>query len=134
LLGDVAAISAQAAVELAAQLDLDVDEVGICHACLSVVSFPLRAGDERETRRATNEFAPMLWDEGLEAPVRKALERARAAGVADADAAARDIEARGGRSITVKAIVRRLAADLWERSQGDLLRMGFKPWPPADRN
>jgi len=80
LLGDVAAISAQAAVELAAQLDLDVDEVGICHACLSVVSFPLRAGDERETRRATNEFAPILWDEGLEAPVRKALERARAAG------------------------------------------------------
>jgi hypothetical protein len=85
----VAAISAQAALKLAAQLDLDVDEVGICHACLSFVSFPLRAGDEPETRRATNEFAPILWDEGLEAPVREALERARAAGVTYADAAIR---------------------------------------------
>jgi len=55
-------------------------------------------------------------------------------GVANADAAARDVEVRGGRSITVKAIVRRLAADLWERSQGNLLQMGFKPWPPADWN
>jgi len=127
-------ISSQAATELAAQLELDVDQAGICHACLSFVSFPQRDGDERETRRATNEFAPILWDEGLEAPVRKALRRARAAGVPDADAAAQDIEARGGRSITVKAIVRRLAADLMERSDGDLLRMGFKPWPPAEWN
>jgi hypothetical protein len=130
----MAAISAEAAAALAAQLDLDVDEVGICQACLSCVAFPQRAGDERETRRATNEFAPILWDEGLEAPVREALERARAAGVAEAEAAARDVEARGGRSITVKAIVRRLAADLWERSQGNVLRMGWKPWPPVEWN
>ena len=128
------AISVEAATDLAAKLDLDVDEVGICHACLSFVSFPQRDSNERETRRATNEFAPILWDEGLEAPVRAALERARAAGLADADAAAHDIEARGGNSVTVKAIVRRLAADLWERSQGSLLRMGFKPWPPAEWN
>jgi hypothetical protein len=127
-------IAAEAAAALAAQLELDVDEVGICHACLSVVSFPQRAGDERKTRRATNEFAPILWDEGLEAPVRAALDRAREAGVAGAEVAACDVEARGGRSVTVKAIVRRLAADLWERSQGDLLRMGFKPWPPAEWN
>ena len=130
----MAAISAEAATELAAQLELEVDQVGICHACLSFVSFPQRVGDERETGRATNEFAPILWDEGLEAPVREALQRARAAGVADADAAERDIDARGGSSITVKAIVRRLAADLWEQSEGNLLRMGFKPWPPADWN
>jgi hypothetical protein len=130
----MAVISSEAATDLATQLDLDVDEVGICHACLSFVSFPQRDGDERETRRATNEFAPILWDEGLEAPVRAALERARAAGVTQAEAASRDIDARGGRSITVKAIVRKLAADLWERSQGNLLRMGFKPWPPAEWN
>ena len=130
----MAAISAQAAAELATQLDLDVDEVGICHACLSFVTFPQRAGDERETRRATNEFAPILWDEGLEGPVREALARASAAGVAGADAAARDVEARGGGSGIVKAIVRRLDADIWERSQGSLLRMGFKPWPPAEWN
>jgi hypothetical protein len=95
-------ISAEAAAALAAQLELDVDEVGICHACLSVVSFPQRAGDERKTRRATNEFAPILWDEGLEAPVRAALDRAREAGVAGAEVAACDVEARGGRSVTVK--------------------------------
>ena len=130
----MAVISAEAATDLAARLDFDVDQAGICHACLSFVSFPQRAGDERETRRATNEFAPILWDEGLEVPVRKALQRARAAGVPDADAAAQDIEARGGRSITVKAIVRRLAADLLKRSDGDLLRRGFKPWPPAEWN
>jgi hypothetical protein len=130
----MAVISSEAATDLATQLDLDVDEVGICHACLSFVSFPQRDGDERETRRATNEFAPILWDEGLEAPVRAALERARAAGVTQAEAASRDIDARGGRSITVKAIVRKLAADLWVRSQGNLLRMGFKPWPPAEWN
>ena len=130
----MAVISAEATAALAAQLELAVDEVGICHACLSVVSFPQRAGDERETRRATNEFAPILWDEGLDAPVRAALDRAREAGVAGAEAAARDVEARGGPSVTVKAIVRRLAADHRERSQGDLLRMGFKPWPPAEWN
>jgi len=130
----MAVISSEAAAALAAQLELDVDQVGICHACLSVVSFPQRAGDERQTRRATNEFAPILWDEGLEGPVRAALDRAREVGVAGAEAGARDVEARGGRSVTVKAIVRRLAADLWERSQGDLLRMGFKPWPPAEWN
>ena len=71
---------------------------------------------------------------GPRVPVRAALDRAREVGVAGAEAGARDVEARGGRSVTVKAIVRRLAADLWERSQGDLLRMGFKPWPPAEWN
>ena len=126
------AISTGTADELAAQLDLDVDEVGICHACLSSVSFPQRAGDERETRRATNEFAPILWDEGLEGPVREALERASTAGVAGADAAMRGVEALGGRSVVVKAIVRRLAADLFDRSQGSLVRMGFKRWPPVE--
>ena len=39
------AITQEAAAELAAKLELDVDEVGICHACLSFISFPLRDGD-----------------------------------------------------------------------------------------
>jgi hypothetical protein len=121
------AITREAAAELAARLELDVDEVGICHACLSFVSFPLRDGDERETRRALAEFAPILWDEGLAEAAVSALERAVADGLPDAEAALADVQARQGRSVTVKAIVRRLAADLWQRSQGNLLRMGFKP-------
>lgn len=128
------AITREAAAELAAKLELDVDEVGICHACLSVVSFPLRDGDEHETRRAIAEFAPILWDEGLAEPATCALEPAVADGVPGAQAGLADVQARQGRSDTVKAIVRRLAADLWQHSQGNPLRMGFKPWPPAEWN
>jgi hypothetical protein len=42
-----------------------------------------------------------------------------------------DLERNGARSNVAKAIVRKLAADLHERAQGDLLRMGFRPWPPV---
>jgi len=58
------------AEQLAAALDLDVYEVGICHACLCFVSFPLDAGDEREVARAVREFAPILWEDGLALPLR----------------------------------------------------------------
>ncbi len=51
--------------QLAAELDLDVYEVGICHACLSFVSFPLDDGDERKTAGAVRKFGPILWEEGL---------------------------------------------------------------------
>lgn len=63
--------------QLAAALDLDVYDAGICLPCLSFVSFPLDAGDEQETARAVSEFAPILWEEGLEPPLRAALERAK---------------------------------------------------------
>lgn len=102
----------QTANELAAQLDLDVDEVGICHACLCVVSFALDKGDEREIRRETNSQTPILWAEGLALPAQLALERARRRGLPHAEAAIADIEARGARSPVPKAIVRRLGADL----------------------
>jgi hypothetical protein len=127
-------ITSAAAAELAAQLDLDVDDIGICQACLSFVSMPLHAGDERQARRATFQVTPDLWAEGLEQPARMALKRARAAGVAGAEDALADVDERGGRSVAARAIVRRLAADQAERAQGDLLRMGFKPWPPAELN
>jgi hypothetical protein len=110
--------------QLAAQLDIDVDDIGICLACLSFVSFAIDSGDEREIRRWTNKMTPDLWAEGLAQPVRCALKRA------GADAALADVERNGGHSNVAKAIVRRLAADLSERAQGDLLKMGFQPWPP----
>ena|SRR2546430_6961281 len=130
----MAQISSAAAAELAAQLDLDVDEIGICHACLSFVSMPLSAGDERKAAGAIRMITPQLWVEGLAQPVRMALRRARAAGLSGAEAALAEVEERGARSVTARAIVRRLAADLAERADGDLLRMGFQPWPPAELN
>lgn len=118
----------------AAQLDLDVDEIGICLACLSFVSFAIDKGDEREIRRETNWITPVLWEEGLEQPVRTALEQARSRGVPDAVEALADVEARGARSPVVKSIVRRLGSDLSARAQGNIFRMGFQPWPPPNFN
>jgi len=117
--------------ELASQLDLDLDDIGICLACLSFVSMAIDRGDEREIRGETNRMTPELWAEGLALPARLALERARKHGIPGADTALADIEARGGRSPVAKAIVHRLAADLLGRAKGDPLRMGFEPWPPA---
>jgi hypothetical protein len=123
-------ISSREAAELARRLVLDLDDLGICHACLSFVSMPLGWGDEREARRATVAITPDLWEEGLAEPARRALQRARADGVPGAEAGLADVEARQGRSVTSRAIVRRLAEDLAARAKGDLLRMGFQPWPP----
>lgn len=128
----MASISTKDAAELAGRLQLDLDDVGICHACLSFVSMPLGWGDEREARRATFAITPDLWAEGLAEPARKALERARADGLAGAEAGIADVESRQGRSVMARAIVRRLAEDLHARAKGDLLRMGFKPWPPPE--
>lgn len=74
----------------------------------------LAAGDEREVRRAIRFFAPLLWDEGLDAPVRVALDQAAVKGIPGAEAAITDVEARGPRSRVVEAIVRRLAAQMLE--------------------
>lgn len=92
--------------------------------------FPLGRGDERRAASATAWITPDLWEEGLALPARLALERARGDGIPGAEAGLADIAARQGRSVTARAIVRRLAADLSERAKGDLLKMGFEPWPP----
>jgi hypothetical protein len=126
------AISSIDAAELAARLEIDVDDVAICHACLSFVSIPLGRGDEREAAKATAWITPDLWAEGLALPARLALEQALSDGISGAEAALADIAARQGRSLMARAIVRRLAAALSERAKGDLLRMGFEPWPPRE--
>lgn len=113
-----------AADKIARELDLDLDDLPICLACLSFVSLAIDKGDEREIRRWTNQMTPDLWAEGLEQPVRLALKRA------GATQALADVERNGGRSQVAKAIVRRLGADLSRRAKGDLLKMGFQPWPP----
>jgi hypothetical protein len=115
---------------LAGELELDVDDLAICHACLSFVSFAIDAGDERKVAGSITRMAPDLWAEGLPRPVRLALERARTLGVANAEEAIAAVAESGPRSQVVRAIVRRLAADLSARAQGDLFRMGWQPWPP----
>jgi hypothetical protein len=125
-------ISSIDAAGLAARLEIDVDDVAICHACLSFVSIPLGRGDERGAARAAVRITPDLWEEGLALPARLAVERAQADGIPGADAGLADLAARQGRSVMARAIVRRLAADLSARAKGDLLRMGFEPWPPRE--
>jgi hypothetical protein len=117
---------------LATALDLDIDDIAICHACLSFVCFALDSGDDHEVACSISQVAPDLWEEGLALPVRLALERARSNNVANADDAIAAVEKSGARSLVVRAIVRRLAADLSARAQGDLLRMGWQPWPPMN--
>lgn len=123
-------ISLAAADALAAELDLDVDDLAICHACLSFVSFAIESGDDHKVTCSIRQIAPDLWAEGLAEPVGMALRRARERGVANAGEAIRSVEEKGPRSYVVRAIVRRLAAELWARAQGDLFRMGWQPWPP----
>jgi hypothetical protein len=120
------------AAALAAVLELDLDDIGICHACLSFVSFAIDSGDERKVAGSITRIAPDLWAEGLAQPVRIALRRARERGVANAQDAIAAVDKSGPRSPVVRAIVRCLAADLWARAQGDLFRMGWQPWPPRE--
>ena len=96
---------------------------------LSFVSFAIESGDDHEVSCSIRQIAPDLWAEGLAEPVGMALRRARERGVANADEAIRSVAERGPRSQIVRAIVRRLAADLFARAQGDLFRMGWRPPP-----
>src|SRR4051794_14681933 len=120
----MAQITFKAAVQLAARLDLDLDDTPICLACLSFVSLPLGSGDERGARSWTRRIAPDIWVEGLEQPALLALRRARDDGVPDAEAGLADIDERGLRSNMAQGIVWHLAGDLAARAQGDLLKMG----------
>ncbi|MFY9581127.1 MAG: hypothetical protein WAQ33_17585, partial [Gaiellaceae bacterium] len=83
------------ATQLAAAIDLDVDDIGICLACLSFVSFALDSGNERKIAAEITRIAPDLWVEGLAQPVRVALQRAWERGVANAGAAIVEVKANG---------------------------------------
>lgn len=124
-------MTAAQAERLAAQLDLDVDDIGICHACLSTVTFAIDEGNPHKIRGAVQSMTPYLWDEGLAVPARMALARARSHGVQNAAEGLLEVERLGPRSRTARAIVRRFGADLGNRAKGDLTKMGFEPWPPA---
>jgi hypothetical protein len=117
------------AAALAVELELDLDDVAICLACLSFVCFALDSGDNRKVAGSITRVAPDLWAEGLSEPVRMSLRRARERGVVNAEKGIGSVERDGPRSQVVRAIIRRLATDLSIRARGDLFQMGWKPWP-----
>jgi hypothetical protein len=105
-------------------LELPLDEIPICLACLSFVAFAIDGGDEREIARRTRQMTPDLWEEGLALPARGAVERAHRAGVPGAADALADLELHGSRSATAHAIVRRLGEDLSALARGERRQMG----------
>lgn len=100
---------------LAAQLELELNAV--CPMCLSVVSFALEEGTPDEIAGALGRMTPELWADGLGEQVLAAVGRLCAAGVPHAREALAELEARGGRSVVARAIVRRLAVELNARMQ-----------------
>ncbi len=117
---------------LAAALELDVNDIGICLACLSFVSMEIDMGNPHKVTGQIRAMTPILWDEGLEQPARQALRRARELGVPNAVEGVREAEALGPRSRIARAIVRKLGEQLSAEAKGDLLKMGFQPWPPRE--
>jgi hypothetical protein len=97
----VAKITKEQARAVVRALELDLNEIDICLACLSFA----RCG-------ALAYVTPHLWEEGLALPAVAALECARRADVPHAEAALADIDAFGSRSPVVREIVLRLAAEL----------------------
>jgi hypothetical protein len=114
----------------ARELDLQLDDVPVCLACLSFVAFAVDTGDEREIRRWTREMTPDLWEDGLAVPVKLAVERARRCGIHRARDAFADLELHGSRSRTAQAIVRRLAEQLSEQANRDRQQSGFERLEP----
>lgn len=102
------------ATALVDQLELDVMTAGICLPCLTFVAFPLDSGDERKARREARKLAPVLWEEGLEPVVMRALEKAQRDGLPGASEAIEAVRRQGARSLVVEAIVWRLAEQLVE--------------------
>jgi hypothetical protein len=121
------------AAAVADALGLELRKLELCALCLFGVSTPLRRGDERELRSALRFFAPLLWEEGLEAPLRAALQRAAREGVRDATAAVEDLDRYGPACRVVKEVVRRLALQqLQELRVFERLRAPPPPWVASD--
>lgn len=106
--------------DFAASLDLELERIPLCLACLSIVSSPIRHGDEREAKRSAREMTPWIWDEGLAEPALRAVRKATHCYAEECRA---DLELRGGRSVVARAIVLRLGAELAERE-----RILFAAW------
>lgn len=109
-MADMRRLSKQEVEELAVALDVKLNDVSVCQACLTFVSFPLDLGREQEAAREARRLAPEFWAEGLALAVQAALERARKRGVPGAASAIEEVAERGPRARIVPAVIRQLAA------------------------
>jgi hypothetical protein len=107
-------VTAKHVEALAKSLDIGLHSPGVCPLCLLLVATELERKDGRPAAGRITMIAPSLWAEGLDRPVRDALERKACSGVADAIDALLDFDERGFRSGIFRAVVRRLAAELKE--------------------
>jgi hypothetical protein len=108
-------ITASAASSLLDSLELSLDNVMLCPACLGSIAVELDHGDAHSLREALRMFVPLLWEEGLETVVRDALDRARREGVPGATEALLTVARYADRAVIVEAIVLRLARELSRR-------------------
>jgi hypothetical protein len=107
-------VTAKHAEALAKSLDIGLGSPGVCVMCLWLVATELERDDGRAAAGRITMVAPSLWAEGLDRPVRDALERKVQSRVADATDALRDFNERGFRSGIFRAVVRHLAGELKE--------------------
>jgi hypothetical protein len=101
-------VSAQAALELAAEIDLD--GVPTCPLCLWELAWKIRDG-ERPSPSLVARTADWVWRESGEA-VRAAVVRARMQEVPFAEEALRDLDVNGCDGAFARAIVLRLSREL----------------------
>jgi hypothetical protein len=118
---DMRRSSKQELDELADALAVNLNEVAVCQACLTLVSLPLDLGEHQKAAGAARRLAPDFWAEGLALPVQAALERARKRGVPGAAEAIEDVAERGPRARIVAAVIRRLAAQQVEEMRSSRL-------------
>jgi hypothetical protein len=107
-------VTAKHVEALAKSLDVGLHSPGVCSMCLLLVTPELDCEDGRAAAGRITMIAPTLWAEGLDRPVRQALEQKVRFGVADATEALLDFDERGFRSGIFRAVVRRLAIELKE--------------------
>jgi hypothetical protein len=92
---------------VAEALPVGLHSRGVCPMCLFLL---LQGGPE-------SFVVPTLWIEGMDEPVREALEDAVRRDMPGASAALDDLQARGCRSAIFRAVVRRLARELDESAR-----------------
>jgi len=89
---------------VAKELELDLNAVGICHACLCFVSFALDDDSPHKLNGELRRMTTHLWAEGLAQPALAAVRGACERGVPDADVALADLEQLGAR---IRSVARR---------------------------
>jgi hypothetical protein len=118
------------AAALAAALDLELDDVGICLPCLSFVSMAIDSGDERKIAGEITRMGPVpvggrARATGLHGAPAGAGTRCQKCGRGDRRSRTEGPAKPSGQSGHPAAGSRSVRA-----CESDPLKMGFEPWPP----